>query len=298
MSPKTPVSYLQEICVKYVLTMPKYVQIAREDKMFEYSVGVSDDCSANGTSSSKQNAKHAAARNLLDILKNNQKYSDISWQIPDVPTSDTNNNSDDPVSGLMIACQKRVWDIPTFFQISSTGPSNSPTFVIACEMKGFHTEGKAGTKSLAKKAAAEQMLIQLEPLLSANIVDNASDTENVPPKNYTVEEVSASYRKLHKWNRTSEKDSLADRHFFFEKYPTEKKAAAMRILKSNDTPREIVNKFCQELDIQYRYSPVKMRPNWRSFELLVEEFDCVIVKEESKIWKEIVDYLKVMLWVQ
>lgn len=71
MPSKTPVSVLQELLSRRGIT-PKYelVQIegAIHEPIFRYRVFLSNELVATGTGRSKKDAKHAAAKNLLDLL--------------------------------------------------------------------------------------------------------------------------------------------------------------------------------------------------------------------------------------
>lgn len=289
---KTPISYLQEICVKYEFTLPKYDLIVNgHEKVFEYSVTASN-YTANGASSSKQLAKHTAAKELLDKLKRLDRFKDILREIPSIPQPEKNNNIVDPVTNLLEICQKHNWDMPAFTLVSFTGPSNNPIFTIACTLKGFRTEGCARSKKDAKKVAAKQMFEQIEHLIEPES-DSPPAEEHIP--NLTIDELLALYRKHHKWNRTNATDLLGDRHYYFEKFDDDKKNAAKKILHMNDSPREIVHAFCKVLNMKYIVSNVPRSPN-KAFELLVEGFDCVIVDKEADIWDQVVDYFKIMMW--
>lgn len=72
---KTPVSVLQELLSRRGIT-PKYelVQIegAIHEPIFRYRVFLSSELLATGTGRSKKDAKHAAAKNLLDLLVGKQ----------------------------------------------------------------------------------------------------------------------------------------------------------------------------------------------------------------------------------
>lgn len=72
---KTPVSVLQELLSRRGIT-PKYelVQIegAIHEPIFRYRVFINNEFIATGTGRSKKEAKHAAAKNLLDVLVGKQ----------------------------------------------------------------------------------------------------------------------------------------------------------------------------------------------------------------------------------
>lgn len=286
---KTPISYLQEVCVKHLYTLPKYdLNEHSQEKMFECLV-TACNYSANGVSSSKQHAKHKAAKELLDQLRKLETFKDILNEIPAVPQLENNNNIVNPVSNLLEICAKHNWDVPTFTLIGFTGTSNEPIFTMACAFKTFRAEGCASTKKDAKKESAKQMLEQIDHLLD----DSQPPAEE---KHFTIDEILTMYRKHHKWNRTSTTDALCERHFYFEKFSIYKKRAARTILHMNDSHREIVHAFCKALNIQYQLCDVPKRPHFKSFELLVERFDCIFLGEEPEIWHNIVDYFKAMTW--
>lgn len=279
--------------MKHLHALPKYdLSEHSQEKMFECYV-TACNYSANGVSSSKQHAKHKAAKKLLDTLRESETFKDILSEIPAVPQLENHNSIVNPVSNLLEICAKRDWDVPTFTLISFAGPSNEPVFTIACAFEAFRAEGCASTKKDAKRESAKQMLQKIDHLLQP------AETDSQPPeeeKHFTIDEILTMYRKHHKWNRTNPSDLLSERHFYFEKFPIDKKIAAKTVLHMNDSHREIVHAFCRELNIEYRFCDVPKRPQYKSFELLVEKFDCIIVGKEPEIWNNIVDYFKAMMW--
>lgn len=290
---KTPISLLQEICTKYVFAVPKYQLIENgTGNQFEILVTAAH-YSASGMDTVKQQAKHKAAQQMLGKLRELNEFKDILKEIPAVPQSEKNNNINivDPVSNLMEICAKHGWDIPSFTLKGFTGPSNEPVFTIECAFKEFRTEGIARTKKDAKKVSAKLMVQQIDHLV--NPPEDEAPLEE--QKACTIDEILALYRKHHKWNRTPS-DKLSDRHFYFEKFPDDKKAAAKKILQTDDTPREIIDAFCKELNIKYKVSCVPKCPHYKAFELLVVDFDCIIINKEPEIWNNIVDYFKAMMW--
>lgn len=293
MDTKTPISLLQEICVKYLFTVPKYeLTINGEQNMFEYAVSAST-YRANGVASSKQIAKQKAAKNLLDQWSKLDKFKAILNEIPVEPQLEKNNNCIDAVSNLLEICAKQNWDMPIFNYKGSTGPSNAPLFTTMCTFKGYCAEGCARTKKDAKKIAAKSMTDQIADL----IVKSESDLSPSPEeqKQYTIDEILSKFRKHQKWNQTRQTDILSHRHFYFEKFPADQKNEAKKILQMADSHREIVHAFCKVLNIEYQVCDVPKRPQYKSFELLVMNFDCIIVNKDPEIWTNIVDYFKVMM---
>lgn len=72
---KTPVSVLQELLSRRGIT-PKYELVQIEgpihEPIFRYRVYLNSEFVATGTGRSKKEAKHAAAKNLLDLLVGKQ----------------------------------------------------------------------------------------------------------------------------------------------------------------------------------------------------------------------------------
>lgn len=71
---RTPVSLLFEICVKSLSAPPVYkltkeMILQSNKQVFTYNCYLNENLQANGTSSSKQKAKHIAALNVLNKLK-------------------------------------------------------------------------------------------------------------------------------------------------------------------------------------------------------------------------------------
>lgn len=91
MPSKTPVSILQELLNRRGLAPPKYqlVQIegAIHEPIFRYRVNV-EGLIAMGTGRSKKEAKHAAAKGLLDLLIENQYMDRLFKEGVMIPTEE------------------------------------------------------------------------------------------------------------------------------------------------------------------------------------------------------------------
>lgn len=105
---KTPVSVLQELLSRRGIT-PKYelVQIegAIHEPIFRYRVYLNNDFVATGTGRSKKEAKHAAAKNLLDLLAGKQSQEQanatngaaaaaVTAAVPATASSPSSTNND------------------------------------------------------------------------------------------------------------------------------------------------------------------------------------------------------------
>ncbi|CAH1977101.1 unnamed protein product [Acanthoscelides obtectus] len=146
MPSKTPVSVLQELLSRRGVT-PKYelVQIegAIHEPIFRYRVFLSNELVATGTGRSKKDAKHAAAKNLLDVLtgKMTSEQANQSNGTPGAAdiTSQVVSPYDDKVMGnpigwLQEMCMSRRWPPPSYEMEHEEGLPHERQFTIACQV--------------------------------------------------------------------------------------------------------------------------------------------------------------------
>ncbi|XP_059488357.1 RISC-loading complex subunit tarbp2-like isoform X2 [Neocloeon triangulifer] len=171
---KTPVSVLQELLSRRGTT-PKYelVQIegAIHEPTFRYRVTVGEVI-AVGTGRSKKEAKHAAAKAILDKLVG---LSDSALpgggppsNIPDV-TSQIVSPFDDkipgnPIGTLQEMCMSRRWPPPVYDLKSEKGLPHERLFTIACCVFKNVETGTGKSKKLAKRQAAHKMWLKLKDM--------------------------------------------------------------------------------------------------------------------------------------
>nr|AVK59433.1 Loquacious-PE [Diabrotica virgifera] len=186
MPSKTPVSVLQELLSRRGIT-PKYelVQIegAIHEPIFRYRVFLNNDLVATGTGRSKKDAKHSAAKNLLDLLvgkvtpeQANQTNgtpgaADITNQ---VVTSFDDKVMGNPIGWLQEMCMSRRWPPPFYEMEHEEGLPHERQFTIACHVLKFREIGTGKSKKLAKRMAAHKMWQSLQDLpvtLSFNAKD-------------------------------------------------------------------------------------------------------------------------------
>nr|CAD7452876.1 unnamed protein product [Timema tahoe] len=140
---KTPVSVLQELLSRRGTT-PKYelVQIegAIHEPTFRYRVTVSDVV-AMGTGRSKKEAKHAAAKAILDkmIVSSQEEGGGIigsTNNIPDVKSEIVSPYDDkipgNPIGMLQEICMSRRWPPPSYDLTSEEGLPHERLFTIQC----------------------------------------------------------------------------------------------------------------------------------------------------------------------
>ncbi|XP_050505970.1 RISC-loading complex subunit tarbp2-like isoform X1 [Diabrotica virgifera virgifera] len=176
MPSKTPVSVLQELLSRRGIT-PKYelVQIegAIHEPIFRYRVFLNNDLVATGTGRSKKDAKHSAAKNLLDLLvgkvtpeQANQTNgtpgaADITNQ---VVTSFDDKVMGNPIGWLQEMCMSRRWPPPFYEMEHEEGLPHERQFTIACHVLKFREIGTGKSKKLAKRMAAHKMWQSLQDL--------------------------------------------------------------------------------------------------------------------------------------
>lgn len=177
MPSKTPVSILQELLNRRGLAPPKYqlVQIegAIHEPIFRYRVNV-EGLIAMGTGRSKKEAKHAAAKGLLDLLIENQIMDRLFKEgvmiqneepIPDEPILRPDDKSiGNPIGWLQEMCMSRRWPPPLYEMENEEGLPHERQFTIACEVFKHREIGTGKSKKLAKRQAAHKMWQYLQEM--------------------------------------------------------------------------------------------------------------------------------------
>ncbi|KAI4461141.1 loquacious isoform b [Holotrichia oblita] len=177
---KTPVSVLQELLSRRGIT-PKYelVQIegAIHEPIFRYRVFLSNEYIATGTGRSKKEAKHAAAKNLLDLLVGKTTAEQAN------PTNGTTSLTDitnqvvspfddkvmgNPIGWLQEMCMSRRWPPPSYEMENEEGLPHERQFTIACKVLKFREIGTGKSKKLAKRMAAHKMWQALQDMSLEN----------------------------------------------------------------------------------------------------------------------------------
>ena len=141
-----------------------------------------------GNGKTLQEARQIAAQKALDHLKSNlfnENKSKNSMVITEDQKSNNNNNSViDPISTLNHLVSRNRYKI-NFHLVDSYGPPHIPVFIYCCQLFDaqnngkllIETEGRDRSKKLAKKQAAQNMLIKIDVDHLKNIASHK--TENV-----------------------------------------------------------------------------------------------------------------------
>ncbi|XP_013106418.1 interferon-inducible double-stranded RNA-dependent protein kinase activator A homolog isoform X2 [Stomoxys calcitrans] len=202
---KTPVSLLQELLSRRGIT-PSYelVQIegAIHEPTFRYRVSFNDKevpFTAMGAGRSKKEAKHSAARALIDKL--------TGVQLPETQNTNTSaasatagvdNNANttgsgdaadkivgNPIGWLQEMCMSRRWPPPSYETETEVGLPHERLFTIACTILNFREVGKGKSKKLAKRTAAHKMWTRLqETPLDNNQLAETMGTDLAGDANY------------------------------------------------------------------------------------------------------------------
>ncbi|KAK9501331.1 hypothetical protein O3M35_012067 [Rhynocoris fuscipes] len=177
MPSKTPVSVLQELLSRRGVT-PKYelvqVEGAIHEPTFRYRVSVGEVL-AMGTGRSKKEAKHAAAKSILEKLigteaeagaaKNGTTVLDAIGSKPNsVPGDDLMMVN--PIGLLQELCMSRRWPPPAYETESEEGLPHERQFTISCVVFKHKETGTGKSKKIAKRLAAHNMwqrLINIPP---------------------------------------------------------------------------------------------------------------------------------------
>ncbi|KAG7207200.1 hypothetical protein KM043_008883 [Ampulex compressa] len=172
MGTKTPVSVLQELLSRRG-TIPKYelVQIegAIHEPTFRYRVTVADVV-AIGTGRSKKEAKHAAAKAVLD------KLTGLDPEAPESPLPNSLSESQNlqelqsfgdeklvtnPIGALQELCMSRHWPPPKYTMEGEEGLPHERQFTIVCSILKYREVGQGKSKKIAKRDAAHRMWLVL-----------------------------------------------------------------------------------------------------------------------------------------
>ncbi|XP_076648419.1 protein Loquacious-like isoform X4 [Halictus rubicundus] len=184
---KTPVSILQELLSRRGTT-PKYeliqVEGAIHEPIFRYRVTVADIV-AMGTGKSKKEAKHAAARAVLD------KLCRLNSETPDSPLPNNISDSENlqelpeygeekiitnPIGALQEMCMSRHWPPPKYTMENEEGLPHERQFTIVCSILKYREVGQGKSKKVAKRHAAHKMWRALHDANSEN--SNLDEDEN------------------------------------------------------------------------------------------------------------------------
>jgi len=162
-----PVGALQERFQSRGIT-PQYRVVQAEGAShaptFSFQV-ILGDLTSTGSGSSKKQAKHAAARAMLDKLDGRVPAQDGQTPLP--PVADTANGPQAPgntVGALQELCVKHGYPMPTYDLGAVGGQPHQRNFSILCCVGKLRESGAGGSKKDAKREAAQKMIDKLKCL--------------------------------------------------------------------------------------------------------------------------------------
>ncbi|KAI4494379.1 hypothetical protein M0802_008871 [Mischocyttarus mexicanus] len=191
---KTPVSILQEMMVKSKM-IPNYDLIhdggGTHVNTFTYRVSC-EGLTATGTGRSKKDAKHEAAKAMLEKIAAHRAYpqlpaspaqspvrSPIPTAIPVSPRIPPNEPFVNAIGALQSVCGDNSLEEPKYISISDEGPPHAKIFTYQCILSMFKEEGIATTKKQAKHEAAKKMLNRIKDLVVINYPELMIDEHDI-----------------------------------------------------------------------------------------------------------------------
>ncbi|KAL1461381.1 hypothetical protein WDU94_013283 [Cyamophila willieti] len=172
---RTPVSLMQELLSRRG-TAPKYelIQIegAINEPIFKYRISLASESRlyvAIGSGKSKKEAKHNAAKSVLDQLIGRDEK--IICQKENLFKTEPN-----PVGQLQEACMTRKWPPPVYETEETTGLPHERMFTVCVYVNVYKEEGMGKSKKIAKREAAQNMLKYLETV-PVDVIEQKSNED-------------------------------------------------------------------------------------------------------------------------
>lgn len=181
-----------------------------------------------------------------------------------------------------------------FEVMQACGEPHRPEFTVVCQLAHIKRTGTFSTKKGAKQIAAQAMLAFVQ-----NISLNENQQQIATVDSEPSEKVFRTYRELKKSDIKPISVRIRERHNHFLRLPEEDRLAAYDILRSGGaaigTNKDIVDLICKTLKIRYEIKDAPDQAKNQKIFLLLDDYDCVIVDHESRLFDRTIDYFKVML---
>ncbi|KAE9538927.1 hypothetical protein AGLY_005509 [Aphis glycines] len=178
---KTPASIVQEYAAKNRL-VPQYDLIhngiSHSKVSFKYSLNMGDYV-AVGEGSSKKEAKHVAALNLLKLMIDDKPQllnTDFKqWDFDNHVVSPFDNNIKvNAVGQLNDICTNNRLGLPEFNLVREEGQAHAKLFTMSCQVAKMIETAIHKTKKQAKHLAAVQMVNRLMSIDKSLVMEGAS----------------------------------------------------------------------------------------------------------------------------
>ncbi|XP_067624862.1 interferon-inducible double-stranded RNA-dependent protein kinase activator A [Eurosta solidaginis] len=290
---KSSVSALQEYCAKNKLLPPTYEFIDEQDGSFTCEINVMDTID-EGRGRSKRDAKHNAAVAVIKRLK-----------LSDMPQVGEDCEMSIPTTDLIVQlrdyCVQHQMPLPTFEIVQQAGTPDAPEFTALCTVASIRRYGVSEKKKDARQKAANAMLRII--MDDVNKLEHQMQVATVQNKQEDVEE--ERYKKFKTYRELTESSTgempgvlLCDRHNYFTKFYSELKRAAQNIILS-DTYESTHDQAMDVLEALKIKPKTSQMPSEKAEPILFIELNCdydvVFAGPPSKVYKDIVEYFKVML---
>lgn len=182
-----PITLLQEICSRNGFTA-EYQLLSTEGSVHEptFKIAVTvADITVTASGQSKKKARHAAAREAIDKLRQRTdlNFDGVNFEsmssVVEQPTKSVYAiaaSEANPVGKLQEICMKMRVNPPDYDTCDERGLAHERIFVLSCSIASLNltTLGDGRSKKLAKRQAAEHMLAKLE---SFEIYDKTSNSK-------------------------------------------------------------------------------------------------------------------------
>lgn len=183
-----PITLLQEICSRNGLTA-EYQLLSTEGSVHEPTFKIAvmvGDITVTASGQSKKKARHAAAREAIEKLRQreNLNFDGINFdsmttigEPVDKSVYATAVNEANPVGKLQEICMKMRVNPPDYDTCDEKGLAHERVFVLSCAIASLNmtTLGCGRSKKLAKRQAAEFMLAKLE---NSEIYDKSASSKS------------------------------------------------------------------------------------------------------------------------
>lgn len=309
MSSKTPVTQLQELCMKrkhgppiYNLTTdgstdtkPPGGVAGNGSGIFVYSVEAFGQLAA-GQGKNKREAKHEAAINILNQLRKLPEFADVlsgfSVSQLNIPRSSLGDDGADAVGTLLDICVQNQYPIASFVVQQAYGTAHAPEFRVECRVASIVRVGTYSTKKRAKQIAAQAMLDVLLSMPQQQHQQQIATLDEEMPERHMK-----TYRELRKSETKYSGVKLSDRHKFFQRLEPGDVENWRNIFHNiNETAREKVYMLCRSMGWKIALTAVDGHPDGRMklFELHGCDYDVVLVGVESELFDEALEYFRDM----
>lgn len=295
---KTPVSLLQEFCVKKRHSAPMYTLTEdgtnqpTMDKTFVYEVSAFGH-TADGRGRNKNNAKHEAAANLIEMLQGDERYrEELGEHQTEVPRDACPEI--DAVSVLMDLCVDRNLPIAEFRIQQASGAAHAPEFRVECQVASIVRVGVFSNKKGAKQLAAKQVLAVFQDItMNEELLQIAKKRTDEP-----AEKVFKRYYELKKEDtKVKSGIKLGDRYLYFVNLNDDTKSEIRKVLDNvTETDEEKVYLLCHAMNCKYNVSLVPNHPkrNVHCVEIFCE-YDLCFADIVPDVYREVLDYVRVAL---